>query len=512
MERRLPYSSRSEGVGRRALLAGGAALALCWLQVDCAMPARAGVLLHSHTMEFNNDGTPPYPGQDWALYVAPYIDLDDTSGALQVAARAAGIATAFYFDVNHCSGTGSPFQTYPNAYAAPDCSTWDKGGPSTTAFYAQNGVPANILSVGIIGSAGTGVLQQILDPSTSSAQSLTSAAEKAVVLNLSVQWHSKYNAALLDDVNTMDEDSWEAFCWGTGTFRDGAWSCAGSPGGSAISPWSSTYSRNKWIAGMETIVGDAPLPQILNGLNGTDPVGGVAYAYPASAQVIADSPNAWGGACENCFYQTSSNHWLVANVVIDHFLNGLMHVISSGKNAIVMNDSQLDPTSRQYAMAISMLAYDPTYMWYFGNPCGQISKVNACPEAALTFYSPYRSYPKSVSDVTLSSGAYMREFAACYSWGQALGPCAAVVNPQPYYTIALPKFNNTYVYTLSLAASKLGPPGLCNCFGESNVISVTGKAAPNPMPELSSYVLFTSQAEKAAGGRGLKRFRRGALD
>jgi hypothetical protein len=144
------------------------------------------------------------------------------------------------------------------------------------------------------------------------------------------------------------------------------------------------------------------LPQILNGLNGTDPVGGVNYPYPASAQVIADTPNAWGGACENCFYETSSNHWLVANVVIDHFLNGLMKVIAAGKNAIVMNDWELDPTSRQYAIAISMLAYDPEHMWYFGNPCGQTSKVNACPEAALTFYQPYRAYPRSVSDVTLA--------------------------------------------------------------------------------------------------------------
>ena len=85
------------------------------------------------------------------------------------------------------------------------------------------------------------------------------------------------------------------------------------------------------------------------------------------------------------------------------------------------------------------------------------------------------------------------------------------MNPQPYYTIPLPKLINTYAYTLSLAASNNGPPGLCNCFGESNLISVTGPSAPNPLPELSSYVLFTSQADKAMGKRGLKRFVRGVV-
>jgi hypothetical protein len=500
-----------KGIYACATLAFLYAPATVAIRAEAAVPAQGGVLLHSHTMEYNNDGLPPYPPSSWGTYVAPFIDLDDTGGALQVAARKAGIATAFYLDVNHCSGTGPPFAQFPNVYAAPDCSIWDDGGPTTAAFYAQDGYPDNILSVGIVGSAGTGVLQQVLDPDTSAARSLTTTYEQAVMLSLKRQWSSQYDAALLDDANTPDEDSWQAYCWGTGTFPGGVWSCAGSPGGSAGSPWNSAYSRKKWIDGMEAIVSAAPVPQILNGLNGTDPVGGVDYPYPASAQVIVDTPNAWGGACENCFYETSSNHWLVANVVIDHFLNGLMKVIGAGKNAIVMNDWELDPTSRQYAMAISMLAYDPDHMWYFGNPCGQTSKVNACPEAALTFYSPYRGYPRSVSDVTLAGGAYVREFAACYAWGQSLGPCAAVVNPQPYYTIPLPKLINTYAYTLSLAASNNGPPGLCNCFGESNLISVTGPSAPNPLPELSSYVLFTSQADKAMGKRGLKRFVRGVV-
>jgi hypothetical protein len=108
--------------------------------------------------------------------------------------------------------------------------------------------------VGIVGSAGTGVLQQVLDPDTSAARSLTTTYEQAVMLSLKRQWSSQYDAALLDDANTPDEDSWQAYCWGTGTFPGGVWSCAGSPGGSAVSPWSSAYSRRKWIDGMEAIV------------------------------------------------------------------------------------------------------------------------------------------------------------------------------------------------------------------------------------------------------------------
>jgi hypothetical protein len=191
------------------------------------------------------------------------------------------------------------------------------------------------------------VLQYILNPNSSVAQSKTSSYQTTVASTEYSQFGSTFDFAQLDDASTLDE-TYAASCWGTGSFTAQGYNCTGAPGGQAMSPWDSAYSLSNWINGESALVGAQPLPQIVNGLAGNNS----STQYAAAASVVVMAPNAWGGMCDGCFYTTTNNS-LVTGQVLDHWLDGIMLVIGAGKNAILVDENVIDHAARARAMGAS---------------------------------------------------------------------------------------------------------------------------------------------------------------
>jgi hypothetical protein len=404
-------------------------------------------------------------GWDNFRALAPYLDLVMTGpGNLNAQARAAGLKTVLYLDMNLCSarrGVGA------NQYAGPDCSDWP-----AAAFYFEDGHPDRALTASYNGW----ILQRVGDPSSQEWQTRSAAAFRESTAR------DRFELIEIDDATAPDE-FYGQLCWGAGKVGDGHYDCAAAPGGEARAPYNARYSRSAWEAGEAALARLAPSPVVYNGLQGYDK----HESLPAIVPVVLAAPNAWGAMCDACFYGIGGhpNPYLFTHPILDVRLNGIMRVIGAGKNVVVINPAQRDAGARARALAEIMLAYDPDRLWQWGSACGTVSMIHVCPEAALAFYSPYGAYPKSTASLADPSGNYVREFGACYNGGRYVGPCAAVVNPDLFSPHPRPALRNTYRHTLVIHGTSL-----CNCYGESGSVTQDGPALPAIVLPASGYVLF----------------------
>lgn len=428
----------------------------------------AGHRFHSLTMERGFDSPREFNssfGWDNFSAMAPYIDMVLTGpGALNTHVRAGGIRTALYVDANFCSARSGPGA---NEYASPDCADWP-----ASAFYVQDGHPERALTVSYNGR----ILQRVGDPGSSEWR------ERSVSTFRQLSAHDRFDLIEVDDATTLDE-LYLGGCWGAGMPIARSYDCLSAPGGAAGAPWDARYSRREWQTGMVALAARSPRPLLFNGLAGYDH----HEALPAIAEVVAAAPNAWGAICDMCFYG-DGNHWnpyLVTSPILDVRLNGIMRIVAAGKNAVLVNANQPDPAARARALADIVLAYHPDRVWQWANPCGNTSYIHACPEAALTFYAPYKPYPASTAALLDSSGNYVREFAECYDDGHALGPCATVVNPSRTASLPRPALRNSYKHTLVIEGTSL-----CRCYGDSGSLSESGPALPAAIPPASGYLVF----------------------
>jgi len=425
---------------------------------------------HTLSVEFGSDSAQAinatYGFNNWQV-AAQYIDLDMSPGNAvnNAAIRAGGIKTGLYLDPNLCSGS---YAIGPNSGAAPNCAPLPDD-----AFYSESGTPANALTVSYNGQ----IVQKWSNPASPALQA---AALSAVQGYMSSE--GDFDVIEIDDATTPAEYG-GTMCWGFGTVTSSGYSCSGAPGGAASAPFGSVYSRSQWQQGEAQLGASMPRPVVYDGLGGNPQV----ESASASAGVAASAGNAWGGMCDTCFYATQANawnKWLWTSPVLDDILNGYMQVIGAGRNAIVVNEDMSDTATRTRALADIMLAYDPDHLYLANLPCGNVSHIHACAEQGLTFYSPLKPYPASVANVRSSSGLYIREFGACYDHGTAIGPCATVVNPDPYNAHPLTGLVNSYEHTIVVSGT-----GPCNCYGDSGAVAFNGPAAPASVPAASAYIV-----------------------
>jgi hypothetical protein len=397
--------------------------------------------------------------------LAPYLDIVMTGpGELNSHVRAGGLKTMLYLNLNLCSGRRG---VGANRYAGPDCADWP-----ASAFYTQDGHPDRALTASYNGW----ILQRVGDPGSPEWQTRSGAAFREFTA------HDRFELIEIDDASAPDE-FYGSLCWGAGHVGEGHYDCASAPGGEARPPFNARFSRAEWQAGEAALARSAPNPVVYNGLQGYDK----HESLPAIVPVVLAAPNAWGAMCDACFYGIGGhlNPYLFTRPILDVRLDGIMRIIGAGKNVVVINGAQRDPGARARALADIMLAYDPERLWQWGSACGNVSMIHVCPEAALTFYSPYAPYPKSTASVTDASGNYVREFGACYNGGRYVGPCAAVVNPDLFMPHPRPALRNVYRHTLTISGTSL-----CNCYGDSGSVSQSGGGWPPIIPPASGYVLF----------------------
>jgi len=406
---------------------------------------------------------------NWSA-AAKYVDLvfGPWGASYNAAVRAGGIMTAGYIDVNLCSGS---FPNGSNPYAEPDCAKL-----SSDAFYSQSGNPQNALSASYNGQ----IVDEFGNPASASLQAAALAAVQAQLAGL-----GPLDLVQFDDAATPDEYYQPTKCWGDGTPTGSGYSCNVAPGGTATAPYGSVYSRSQWKSGEAALTAMMPIPVVLNGV-GASAQGKETSA--AVASVAASAGNAWGGECDTCFFGTSAgvaNQWAWSGPLLDNNLTSVMSVVAAGRNLIVVNEDVTDTGRRARALADIMLIYDPNHVYVANAPCGGVSHIHACAEQGLTFYAPRKPYPTSPSALASNTGVYVREFGACYNRGSAIGPCAAVVNPDPTGSHAIPLLSTIYRHTLVLQGT-----GPCNCYGDSGAVALNGPSAPAVLSAASGYVLL----------------------
>jgi hypothetical protein len=177
-------------------------------------------------------------------------------------------------------------------------------------------------------------------------------------------------------------------------------------------------------------------------VNGYDP----STHKPAYNGVWLDSPNVVGDVYEGCYGSSGSldgNGYGVWTAKT----NGLLATIAHRSRAVCMMNAPATPGNRIYEMASWWMTYTEPYS--VAAPLNAPSDGSTVlPEYDLVPRQPRASATSDVAALHSASGAYVREFAACYQAGVAIGPCAAVVNPSVSAAVPMPALSGHYTSTL----------------------------------------------------------------
>src|ERR1700682_2872220 len=142
-------------------------------------------------------------GWDNFRALAPYLDIVMTGpGELNAQARAGGLKTMLYLDMNLCSGRRG---AGANRYAGPDCADWP-----ASAFYTQDGHPDRALTASYNGW----ILQRVGDPSSPDWQKRSASPFREFTA------HDRFELIEIDDATAPDE-FYGSLCWGAGGVGEG---------------------------------------------------------------------------------------------------------------------------------------------------------------------------------------------------------------------------------------------------------------------------------------------------
>jgi hypothetical protein len=306
---------------------------------------------------------------------------------------------------------------------------------STSAPYADcTGPMGNVAESGFLHSSSgvrlhTGTGQDRTNPASGAMQT------EFYDYTASIVSGSSANAILMDDAQPTYSTSYFEYKYGA----------------TAEEIDSQSNPQSYWLAGMEALARSSVEPIIYNG--------GENDSYD---QAYIQSSNILGRMTEGCFV---TGAWRVNDTEgnpQDNWMSDADKMIfgtSVGKYSICMNsdlNGNPDPIGdRLYALSSWWLTYDPNYSVAFPN---FTAPDNAGGYASENFaeYDIVPTGPLSTAsndDITTlqsSTGAYVREFSACYQGGQAIGPCAAVVNPHYGRTVSMPPLQQQYSHSLVL--------------------------------------------------------------
>ncbi len=177
-------------------------------------------------------------------------------------------------------------------------------------------------------------------------------------------------------------------------------------------------------------------------VNGYDP----STKHPSYNGAWLDSPNVVGDVYEGCYGGGNGVDSTRYGVWTDK-TNGLLMTIAHRSRAICMMLAPATPSNRIYEMASWWMTYTEPYS--VAAPLSAPSDGSTIlPEYDLVPRQPRATATSDISALHAAGGAYVREFAACYQAGVAIGPCAAVVNPSDTGTVAMPVLTGHYTSTL----------------------------------------------------------------
>jgi hypothetical protein len=203
----------------------------------------------------------------------------------------------------------------------------------------------------------------------------------------------------------------------------------------------------QWLAALPGMLAAAVRPVIINGVDGRTQM-------PSYNGALLDAPNVAGETYEGCnswnggVAGDQGNRW-------NDEQNSMLMTIRHHSLALCMMTIAPTPSNRLYEMASLWMTYHEKYT--VAAPVAKFADATAVvPEYDIVPRQPLRTAVNDVSELRSSTGAFVREFAACYQGGTSIGPCAAIVNPTGS-PVALPALSGRYASSLVLnAASAVG--------------------------------------------------------
>ncbi len=249
------------------------------------------------------------------------------------------------------------------------------------------------------------------------------------------------------------------------------------------------WEVHAWIQSHVKLVQSLGVPVIYNGLGDGDlPHSGKGRdaSYSLSPAIgISAATNTLGGSFEDCYTSASrllneggktyGSYWeQTENTEITMASRGKIFMCEEMAPQGTQMADAID--QRTYAMASLLLTVDPnTTMVHqlFRTP----SHVDVGPEVGMVPSEPTVSSPSDIGALRTGSGAYVREYRACYLNGSPVGPCAAAVNPSPDSSVRLSL--SGYGHTLALSGGGVMDGGTA---------SASGPAPPSSLGPLTGVI------------------------
>ena len=234
------------------------------------------------------------------------------------------------------------------------------------------------------------------------------------------------------------------------------------------------YSDSSWINGTIAMNNAVSVPVMINGLNSFNSSTLTSRTLP-----IMNGANTLAGNLEGCYsnYSTpveTGTSWIMIE-------DTELAVNRMGKTFQCMarygGTASSNIQARMFTLASFLLSYNPSksiLQEEFGTPSG----LHVFPESELVALNPLVSTPSSVTSLREASGAYGRQYGACYLRGAYVGACAVAVSRDAGETHAFP-FSG-YSHTLVVSG---------NGVLDGGTVSASGPA-PGSMPAGTGIIAF----------------------
>jgi hypothetical protein len=177
-----------------------------------------------------------------------------------------------------------------------------------------------------------------------------------------------------------------------------------------------------------------------------------AAANPVDQVGYAGASNIIGAMCEICFaaYNSSGVDYAQTGSFWQGIENAAIQLVAEHKifwdYARAIGNPSTETALRNYIYASFLLTYSPSYSM-LQEAFKSAYYFPVMPETGFVPLNPTAT-ASSVTGYLTSTGAYMRQFSACYYRGSYKGGCAVVVNPGSS-TVSIP--TTAYSHSLGLA-------------------------------------------------------------
>ena len=204
-------------------------------------------------------------------------------------------------------------------------------------------------------------------------------------------------------------------------------------------------SEAAYQRGMRALLRQSAIPPIINGLTNAD-----QHLHDVSGDVMYLPDVAGGINNEGCLTSTDppdETRWQFDQ-------NTILYVARHNKWSVCWGISSITHDAhepRMMFLASWWLTYDPRWSVAFPN-FASTSNWFVFPEYEIVPTHPRQSAQANVAELKTRDGSYVREFAACYQHGRAIGACGTFVNPG-LSELPLPRAAQAYAERLVLDAN-----------------------------------------------------------